>query len=147
MPMSSLPDIPKSLDLSKLATRYGPFDHGPLKGTGKSGLTPVSPWIEGTAKSPRSWKVRKRIERWQNCRFYGWSARELNSLEALSAFQTALPNNLTNELHPLFQLDRWMKKEELPLHRPLYPLPTGCEGFWEVFCLFQDGCREILISV
>jgi hypothetical protein len=128
----TLPDIPKNLDLSKLAKKYGTFDHGPLKGTGKSGLTPVSPWVEGTARSPRGWKVRKRIERWQKTMYYGWTASELNSLEALAAFQTAMPNNLTNELHPIFQLDRWIKKEELPLHRPPYPLSKGREGFWEV---------------
>jgi hypothetical protein len=137
-----LPQLPRSKVLSALARKYGAPERGEhtlLRGTKKSGWTPTSPLRPNNPKSPRSWYARKRLERYQKRRFRGWTARELQSMEALGAFQYTRLSDLSNDIHPLFRIERWESKETVPLHLPTYPLGKGRDGYWEASENSQQG--------
>jgi hypothetical protein len=127
--------------LTFLAQRYGHpvgqtagLSHRALRRTGKSGLTPLSPFHTTAKGSPHPSQDRKlRVHYYQQHRFFGFSAAELNRMGALAACQTMpMMSTLDNPIHPMFQRSQWDTEETLPKHLGFIPLYAGRNGHWQV---------------
>jgi hypothetical protein len=96
--------IPPEEELTELAKRYGEDPRGNLKGTKKSGVTPVNPLPPaGPALSVESWEIRKLIEATQRKKLVGFTARELKAMGTFAYFESPKANNLSTPLHPVFR--------------------------------------------
>ena len=128
--------------LTRLASKYGhPYkkikgmSHRILKFTGKSGITPLSPFFPQNMlnRTPRSQQQKYQFYFYQQHRYQGFTAAELHAMEALSALDTIKTSSqLSNAIHPMFGKDKWDRDSDLPRHLPLIPLFTGHDGFWQV---------------
>lgn len=128
--------------LTKLARKYGhPYkkikdmSHRILKYTGKSGITPLSPFFPQNMqnRTPRSRRQKYQFHFYQKHRYQGFAAAELHGMEALSALDTTKTSSpLINPIHPMFAKDKWDGDNDIPRHWPLLPLFTGHKGFWQV---------------
>jgi hypothetical protein len=133
--------LEQSNTLSRLAKKYGnpegitkapwggSLNHGILTGTGKSGLTPLSPWST-TQHSETNALSRSYLYFYQKARLWGFSAAELKTMHSLSALEDGplMGTRFTNPIHPLFARSQWIDSPT----SPLIPLGAGFEGFWEV---------------
>ena len=129
--------------LTNLARKYGhPYrkingmSHRILKNTGKSGITPLSPFFTASpTQSPDRQKHKYRVYYYQQHRYQGFTAAELHEMESLSALDTSpISSGLTNAIHAMFLKSQWDTEATLSRHVPLLPLFTGKDGFWQV-CL------------
>lgn len=103
-------------------------NHRLLKGTGKSGLTPLSPFHA----SPNAQKLQQFYH--QRSRFFGFSAAELHDMEVLAALHTDAVTNTLGDVpvHVLFQKSRWEKESKMMSTRAPIPIRGGHDGYWLV---------------
>lgn len=81
--------IPPEEELTELAKRYGEDPRGKLKGTKKSGVTPVDLLPPaGPALSIESREICKLIEATQRKKLVGFTARELKAKGAFAYFES-----------------------------------------------------------
>jgi hypothetical protein len=133
---------PRPPQLTNLTRKHGhPYkkikgmSHRILKYTGKSGITPLSPFFPQNMqnRTPRSRKQMYQFYYYQQHRYQGFTAAELYGMEALSGLDVAVrSSNLTNSIHPMFGKDKWDTNTGLPRHLPFIPLFTGHDGLWQV---------------
>jgi hypothetical protein len=109
---------------------FNGINHLPLRGTKKSGLTPLSPKFSDVWKRE---KRRRNLETYQRSRFHGYTADELHRFEALAALdETVMRHGLTNPIHAVFEKKQWLTEGEMPRHRGAIPILGGEDGFWLV---------------
>jgi hypothetical protein len=136
--------------LTELAERYthptGP-NHSTIAYTGKSGLTPITPYptnLPFRDREEREYNIQ--LEAYQLWRFCGFRTQQLDEMEALaptyrSRFTTAeklkqgrgvnfkgLGSSVP--IHPLYTRDKW--ETRFRASRPRFLLPGGKSGYWEV---------------
>ena len=132
----------RSAPLTALAKKYGhPYkkikgmSHRILKSTGKSGITPLSPFFPANMipRNPTGQRQKYQFYFYQQHRYQGFTAAELHNMESLSAFDTtATSSPLLNPIHPMFGKAKWDQVGTSSRHLPLIPLFTGHDGFWQV---------------
>ncbi len=124
--------VPPEEVLTELAKHYGEDTSPQLKGTRKSGATPVDPLPPaGPALSIESWEIRKLIEALQRRKFLGFTARELKAMGAFAYFESPKASNFSSLLHPVFR--NWESSQtSMRRHNPILPLGKGRDGYWEV---------------
>ena len=135
---ASPPSKKHPASLTNLAKKYGhPYKkirgmrHRILKYTGKSGITPLSPFflMNRGPRTPQSWQPKYQFYFYQQHRYQGFTAAELHAMESLSALDSrTTSSSLGNAIHPMFGKDKWDKDNDLPRHLPLIPLFTGHDG-------------------
>lgn len=107
-----------------------------MRNTGKSGLTPIRPLNpDGLSNEALGQLYRERVayEVYQRRRLVGFTPDELKKIEALAGLDdTLMEYNLTNDIHPIFQLPAWLSEAELPKHQALIPTLGDYNGFWSV---------------
>lgn len=66
--------------------------------------------------------------------FRGWASWELKSMGAFAHYYNGdfSRTGLHNEIHPIFRQERWIKRDEERLHRALWKIGNGKEGYYEV---------------
>lgn len=123
---------PAKAQLTTLAKKYGHpykkirgFSHRILKNTGKSGLTPLSPFV--LTMDPASLWQKYRLFYYQQHRYFGMSALD----------STPMAINLENPIHPMFSKKKWDSDVLLRRHLGRIPLLGGHDGFWEVSLAIQ----------
>jgi hypothetical protein len=112
--------------------------HRVLKNTGKSGLTPLSPFLaysNSLYKTFAEERFKRRLYQYQRSRYYGFTAAELRDMQAMSALVgDGVRGALANPVRPLFERGKW--DTEASLHRHLSFLPIlegkGEGGLWTV---------------
>lgn len=128
---------------SALAKKYGhPYkwirglNDRVLKNTGKSGLTPISPFLkEGLYNTPMSQQDQKqRLYIYQKERYYSFTAAELHTIQVFSALdrQNYGRQNLKTGIHEMFAKSQWQTDKTLPKHIGFVPIFGGFDGHWEV---------------
>lgn len=73
----------------------------------RSGLTPIQPRPPGQRLSDSE----KVIEDYQRQKFKGLTTRELQEAGCLNK-EIILPGDLSNDVHPLYEQDRWVPREK-----------------------------------
>ena len=115
--------------------RFNGVDHGPLRNTKKSGLTPLTSKRSNNGKGDRK---KRNLDAYQRSRFHGFTAEELRRFEALAALdEDVVGHGLSNPIHEVFEKKQWLREEEMPKHRGAIPILGGCDGFWLVSLLFH----------
>ena len=103
-------------------------NHRILKSTGKSGLTPLSPFAHNEWTADRA-----NLHFYQQSRFKGFSAAELEKMQALTALETrTVKPNLGNPIHPIYALPNWATEASLPATLGPIPIRGDHEGYWLV---------------
>ncbi|KAH6713678.1 hypothetical protein BKA61DRAFT_674300 [Leptodontidium sp. MPI-SDFR-AT-0119] len=70
-------------------------------------------------------------EKAQRMRVRGFTAAELPDMEALAYLdKSPMPDELTNVIHPAFQISHWVAQDSLPKHRGAVPLLGDHDGPW-----------------
>ena len=114
-------------EFTSLVRKYGhPYQkingmsHRILKNTGKSGITPLSPFFTiSPTRSPGRQEYKYWVYYYQQHRYQGFTASELHAMESLSGLDTSLTTNrLTNTIHAMFAKRQWDTETTLP--RRLY---------------------------
>lgn len=96
-----------------------------LKNTGKSGLTPITPGIFSDGQ--------RYLQNYQKRRYYGFSAAELNAMEAMAALNTeTMTSTLDNPVHPMYELSQWETYQQMGKHLGPIPIRGDHEGYWVV---------------
>jgi hypothetical protein len=134
--------IPPEEELTELAKRYGEDPWGKLKGTKKSGVTPVDLLPPaGPVLSIESREICKLIEATQRKKLVGFTARELKAKGAFAYFESPKASNLSTPLHPVFR--NWESSDATHRrHNPMLPLCNGRAGFWEVSSGFESDLKH-----
>ncbi|KAJ5041224.1 uncharacterized protein L3040_005772 [Drepanopeziza brunnea f. sp. 'multigermtubi'] len=130
-------------NLTNLARKYthpvktiGKISHRVLKNTGKSGLTPITPnprshnRIATPLLTPNSLPSRL-VEKYQTRRFYGFSAEELQTLNAITGLDNQAGDSTLDEMiHPLFAEAKWERSDGMGLNVGPLPIRGGIDGYW-----------------
>lgn len=118
------------------------LSHRVLKNTGKSGLTPLSPFATATLGLQTNAQRRQRnwLYYYQKDRFFSFTAAELQYMEALSAVDL---NNygrrsLTNNIHKIFDRSQWVNPRTGPRHLGFPPMLGNHQGLWTVCRISLD---------
>lgn len=117
------------------------------KNTGKSGITPLSPFFPQNManRTLRSRQQKYQFYFYQQHRYRGFTAAEIHGMDALSALNTIKTSSpMINVIHPMFGKGKWDKENELPRQWPLIPLFYGHDGFWQV--CFSDIVRDTVAN-
>ncbi|KAF8860479.1 hypothetical protein BDZ45DRAFT_688468 [Acephala macrosclerotiorum] len=124
------------------------IDHRILRNTGKSGLTPIGPLNpDGLSNEVLGQLYREHVayEVYQRRRLVGFTPDELKKIEALAGLDdTPMEYNLTNGIHPIFQLPAWLSEAELPKHQALIPTLGDYNGFWSVSGLSNSSLTWLI---
>jgi len=68
--------------------------------------------------------------------WHGWTAVELQACDALTTFRATMRQpTIRNAIHPIFQRQNWVKREDLPKNKAFWKIGMGHEGYWEVRAL------------
>jgi hypothetical protein len=138
------------IELTPLAKRYThPIGrkHAVLAYTGKSGLTPITPYSEkGPVLNPDKKKRTAQLEEYQLWRFNGLRTQQLVEIEAfaptyksqLNIYEQAKQGlgvnfqglGLSVPIHPLYAKVNW--ENTCLKTKPWYILPGGKSGHWQV---------------
>lgn len=140
-------------DLTALARKYGhPYrkignlSHRVLKNTGKSGLTPLSPFLAPQAYHPDIWEQKIKLYYYQQHRYFSFTAAELCDLEVFSSLLTseASISTLNNPIHPMYERSQWDTDKTLPKHLSFTPIldVPGQGGFWQVIHSTISKCLD-----
>lgn len=131
-----LPNPPHYTEFAQKYTHPRGRENRVIKHTGKSGLTPLSPFLDNVPVAERRRKTR--LYGYQVGRYHGFTARDLMTLEAYSALNNdQVQNNLQNQIHPLYQKHKWDSSASLPRHYGSLPLGGPYAGHWEV-CIQEE---------
>lgn len=126
--------IPPEEEFTELAKYYGEDSRfQALKGTKKSGVTPVDPLPPARlALSRENWQIRRLIEATQKAKLIGFTARELKAMGAFAYFESPMASNISSPIHPVFS--NWESSDAAMMrrHNPMIPLGKGRDGYWEV---------------
>lgn len=121
----TLPAIYQPGPLTELAVRYGHAEHPMLKGTGKSAITPISPFKSNDMHSLSPYAVRRAYlhERIQRERLFGFATWEL--IDGGSWINDDLkPCSLDEvQIHALYEQTQWLDGN--------IPLGRVGPGVWE----------------
>ncbi|KAE8454261.1 hypothetical protein EG329_005186 [Mollisiaceae sp. DMI_Dod_QoI] len=109
-------------------------DNRVLRNTGKSGLTPLLPLDVNqllTEATERQYARHVELEIYQRRRLIGFTAAEMQTLEALAGLEKSSMNyHLNTPVHPVFERRWWMSQRDLPKHRALIPILGDHDGPW-----------------
>lgn len=124
--------------------KFGFANHSVIKGSGKSGLTPLLAPQDGMGVNKL-----QRLEACQKKRLKGFTTTELERMEALAPLDMrAWKHGLQNLIDPMFN-SAWATKTSIPRHRGAIPILGDHDGFWLV-SLAQDyifsGGLEMIIA-
>jgi hypothetical protein len=140
---------PKRRNWTTLAKNYGhPYkkisgiNYRVLKNTGKSGITPLSPFrVNGLNFTTIAQREQKNSIYWtQRERFFSFTAVELRVMEALSALNPIIYGrlNLNNSIHGAFARSQWLTHRTHAKHLGFVPMLGLNNGHWtvceEFFC-------------
>jgi hypothetical protein len=99
--------IPPEEELAELAKYYGEDPRLPqLRGTKKSHVTPVDPLPPaGPALSCEDWQICKLIEAAQKAKLVGFTARELETVDAFAYFESTVATDSAEEKRRVWSSD------------------------------------------
>ncbi|KAG4429548.1 hypothetical protein IFR05_014971 [Cadophora sp. M221] len=107
--------------------KFGTVNHGLIRGSGKSGLTPLLAPQNGTG-------VSKQLEEYPRKRLKGFTTTELQRMEALAPLDNRTwRHSLKNPINPIFN-GRWVTEADVPKHRGAIPILGDHEGLWLMEC-------------
>ncbi|CZR51320.1 uncharacterized protein PAC_01195 [Phialocephala subalpina] len=123
------PGRPRLTTLADKYTHPVGEDHKEIAGTGKSGMTPSSSPIFPTGYQQRRYEA---LDAYQRRRFEAFSTREIEDVEAFAPLfpTTSLLFTVpTNQINPLFELNKWNVGN--PNSVPLFRMPGQAGGYWQ----------------
>lgn len=116
--------------------KFGVVNHGVIRGSGKSGLTPLLAPQNGTGVSKQ-----RRLEEYQRKRLKGFTTTELQRMGALTPLDSRTwRHSLKNPINPIFN-SRWVTEADMPRHRGAIPILGDHEGLWLVRVVKVEGCN------
>src|SRR3954463_7855110 len=122
--MAPTPSGSAPMPLTALARTYGhpvrktgAISHRVLKYTGKSGLTPLSPFRAVDGRPIVIKRGKKRLYYYQQNRFYGFTTAELRRIGSMASFLPGRVRSTLNiSIHPMFEKSKWDTEQTLPKH-------------------------------
>jgi hypothetical protein len=114
--------------LTKLAKLFGPE---PLFDDGSSGFTPID--LDKNTVSEMEWELWKSEH--QEAHFYQFDSKSLQAIDAaLPLIDAEKQSTLTNAIHPIFQQQNWMRRQDVAMNTAFWRIGMGHAGYWEVSC-------------